>query len=250
MEYLESKPCNKFDNGLFFHGDCFDVMKDIPDQSVDMILCDLPYGTTKCSWDTILPFEQLWSEYWRVCKGAIVLTATQPFTSALIMSQVKHHKYNWSWDKVRPTGHLVAKIRPMQQTEDVCVFGKKKLMYNPLMTKRDVPIKGKEGKRTDIMGGVSSGYEATYTHKYPVTHIQFKKDKGFHPTQKPVALFEYLIKTYTEEGMTVLDNCAGSGTTAIACENLGRSWICVEKDETYAKLANTRIKEHINQKNQ
>lgn len=231
-------------NGEFWLGDCLDRMSDIPDGSVDMILCDLPYGTTACKWDRVIPFEPLWAHYWRVCKpnAAVVLTASQPFTSALVMSQVNRFKYCWTWDKIRPTGHLVAKKRPMQQTEDICIFGKGKVNYYPVMTERLKPIKGKEGVRSEIMGGKSTGYEATYTHKYPITHITFKRDKdGRHPTQKPVALFEYLIRTYTNEGDLVLDNCAGSGTTAVAAERTGRRWLCIEKEPEYYYPAVGRV---------
>lgn len=226
-------------------GDCLEEMPKIPDRSVDMILCDLPYGTTACKWDTIIPFEPLWKQYKRVIKdnGAIVLTATQPFTSALVMSQPKLFKYCWTWDKMTARGHLVAKIRPMQQTEDVAVFGINKIKYFPIMIQREKPIKGKECKRTEIMGGKSTGYEKVYTHKYPKTLLQVKPEKNtLHPTQKPVALFEYLIKTYTNEGDLVLDNCAGSGTTGVACQNLNRQFILIEKEEKFIEIIKNRLK--------
>ena len=227
-------------------GDCLEVMPNIPDKSIDMILCDLPYGTTACKWDTIIPFEPLWKEYKRIIKdnGAIVLTASQPFTSALVMSNIKMFKYCWTWDKITAKGHLVAKIRPMQQTEDVLVFGKNKINYYPIMVdrpKNKIEI-GTECSRTEIMGGKSVGYTKKYIQWYPKTILKFKTERGLHPTQKPVALFEYLIKTYTNEGDLVLDNCAGSGTTGVACKNLGRDYILIEKDKEYVEIARKRIK--------
>jgi site-specific DNA-methyltransferase (adenine-specific) len=240
----------KISNGEFWQGDCLELMKQIPDGSVDMILCDLPYGTTACKWDEIIPFEPLWEQYWRVAKpnAAIVLTASQPFTSALVMSQPKAFKYCWTWNKVKPNGHLVAKIRPMQQTEDIAVFGKGKVNYFPIMTARENPKRSKEFRRTEVMGGKQTGSDKILTDKNPTTLLEFSnasQSGKIHPTQKPVALFEYLIKTYTNEGMTVLDNCAGSGTTAISAENLKRNWICIEQDEAYYNAATNRVKEHI-----
>ena len=232
------------------NGDCLELMKLIPDGSVDLILCDLPYGTTACKWDVIIPFEPLWEQYKRIIKsnGAIVLTASQPFTSALVMSNPKMFKYCWTWDKITAKGHLTAKIRPMQQTEDICVFSKNKISYNPQMVDR--PINkietGTECKRTEIMGGVSKGYSKKYTQWYPKTILRYKTERGLHPTQKPVALFEYLIKTYTNEGDTVLDNCAGSFTTAVACDNLKRNWICIEKEEKYCDIGLNRINKNRN----
>ena len=230
-------------------GDCLELMRDIPDKSVDMILCDLPYGTTACKWDVIIPFEPLWGQYERIIKdnGAIVLTASQPFTSALVMSNIKWFKYEWVWDKITGRGHLVAKYRPMAQHENILVFGNGKVKYNPQMVLMDKPQKGKsvEASRTTIMGGKTTKESETIirTHKYPKTIITQGVDgKYLHPTQKPVALFEYLIKTYTNEGDLVLDNCIGSGTTAIACINTKRNWIGIEKDEEYCKIARERIK--------
>lgn len=233
------------------HGDCLELMKDIPDGSVDMILCDLPYGTTACKWDTIIPFEPLWEQYERVIKdnGAIVLTATQPFTSALIMSNPKIFKYCWTWDKTTAKGHLVAKYRPLQQTEDIVVFGKNKINYYPIMIDRpkNKIQKSYEASRTEIMGGVSKKVKKVYDKWYPKTLLKFKTERGLHPTQKPVSLFEYLIKTYTNEGDTVLDNCAGSGTTAIAAINTNRKYILTEKEKEYYDIINERIKNHAEQ---
>ena len=230
------------------HGDCLELMKNIPDKSIDMILCDLPYGTTACKWDVIIPFEPLWEQYKRIIKdnGAIVLTASQPFTSALVMSNVKMFKYEWIWNKITGRGHLVAKYRPMAQHENILVFGNGKVKYNPQMVLMDKPQKGKsmEASRTSIMGGHTTKESKIIirTHKYPKTIITQGVDgKYLHPTQKPVALFEYLIKTYTNEGDLVLDNCAGSFTTAVACDNLKRNWICIEKEQMYCEVGIERI---------
>lgn len=234
----------KIEPNNIYLGDCLEIMKDIPDKSIDMILCDLPYGTTACKWDTVIPFEPLWEQYKRVIKkgGAIVLFGNEPFASALRMSNIEEYKYDWVWNKITARGHLVAKIRPMQQSESISVFGKGKLNYYPIMEERDKLITGTEGKRTDIMGGISTGYTKVYTHKYPKTLLTFKPVcGGLHPTQKPVALLEYLIKTYTNEGETVLDNCMGSGSTMIACINTNRKYIGIEKELKYFEIAKKRI---------
>jgi site-specific DNA-methyltransferase (adenine-specific) len=229
-------------------GDCLEVMKGIPDGSIDLILCDLPYGTTACKWDTVIPFEPLWAQYKRVIKGngAIVLFGSEPFSSALRMSNIKQYKYDWVWDKITGRGHLVAKIRPMAQHENIIVFGQGKIQYNPQMILMDKPQRGKsmESSRTSIMGGKTTGKSEAIirTHKYPKTIITQGVDgKYVHPTQKPVALLEYLIKTYTNEGETVLDNCMGSGSTGVACVNTGRNFIGIELDEGYFKIATDRI---------
>ena len=227
-------------------GDCLEKMKDVNDKSIDMILCDLPYGTTACKWDTIIPFEPLWKQYKRIIKdnGAIVLTASQPFTSALVMSNIKMFKYEWIWDKKIPSGMSYARFQPMRQHENILVFCNGKTIYNPQMIKRDKPIKGggmSKGETTNNQNLVA--LKKTYDYKNPTTIIvedKIRKD-SLHPTQKPVALFEYLIKTYTNEGDLVLDNCAGSGTTGVACKNLNRNCILIEKDEGYFKIAERRI---------
>ena len=236
-------------------GDCLELMKDIPDGSVDMILADLPYGTTACKWDTIIPFEPLWEQYERVIKdnGAIVLTASQPFTSALVMSNPKYFRHSWVWNKRYSANYPQAKNQPMKIHEDVVVFSKKRASYTPIMTKRDIPIKKGANKgaevfhrgldRKDYIGKV-------YDEKYPESIIFFptrQEGKNIHPTQKPLALFEYLIKTYTNEGETVLDNCMGSGTTAIACLNTDRQYIGFELDKDYYNIAQDRIKNHEQQ---
>ena len=232
-----------------YNEDCLEGMKRIPDKSVDMILCDLPYGTTACSWDTIIPFEPLWAEYKRVIKdnGAIVLTAQQPFTTTLIASNLEIYKYNWVWAKSQVSGFLNAKKQPLREHEDICVFYSKQCTYNPQMTKGKMQLKG--------TGGSSSNYndfipKPLYSDEYyPKTILDFplQRFKGGHPTQKPVALFEYLIKTYTNKNETVLDNCMGSGTTAIACMNTNRNYIGFELDENYYKKSLERIKNHATQ---
>ncbi len=236
-------------------GDCLEVMKDIPDKSIDMILCDLPYGTTACKWDTIIPFEPLWEQYKRLIKdnGAIVLTAIEPFASALIMSNPKGFKHEWIWDKVRPSGFQVAKYKPMQRHESVLVFTSKgeRVNYFPIMEIRDKPVKGRVTSSSESSPlKYNDGKTRTYTHKNPQSIIVFPKpNRAVHPTQKPVALFEYLIKTYTNEGETVLDNCAGSGTAAIASLNTGRFFIGIEKDPKYVEIARQRVEQAQAQQN-
>lgn len=232
-------------------GDCLEEMKNIPDKSIDMILCDLPYGTTACKWDTIIPFEPLWEQYKRIIKdnGAIVLTASQPFTSALVMSNVKNYKHNWVWNKIRGSGHLLAKKRPMMASEDILVFSNGTPTYNPQMRERNKPRKSTNKGNTQCYAGDGKEFNGeTLDKRYPINIIEFSKSSGkdmlLHPTQKPVALFEYLIKTYTNEGDIVLDNCAGSGTTAIACINTNRNYILIEKEPEYIDIINKRIAEH------
>lgn len=230
-------------NGEMWLGDCLERMRQIPSGSIDMILCDLPYGTTACEWDQIIPFEPLWSEYWRVCKpnAAVVLTASQPFTSKLVMSQIKHFKYCWAWDKIRFSNQLFAKKVPLKVHEDIVVFYKNRPSYNPqgIIEINKITTQGKKVTDNIRTTGSKSGgirkkeYLQTHTN-YPRSIITFASpSKTVHPTQKPVDLFEYLIKTYTNEGETVLDNCSGSGTTAIAAINTGRRFICIERDPAY-----------------
>ena len=235
-------------------GDCLEKMNGIPDANVDLILCDLPYGTTACKWDSVIPFEPLWSHYKRIIKknGAIVLTASQPFTTKLISSNIEHFKYCWVWDKVRGVGFQIAKFRPMMRTEDVVVFGNGKgalATYNAQMVERDKIKKSKCYSSSDSNPlAHNDGQEREYTHKYPTNIIEVSNasQKGkVHPTQKPVALMEYLIRTYTNEGETVLDNCMGSGTTGVACKNLNRSFIGIELDPRFFKIAEKRINENL-----
>ena len=233
-----------------YNGDCLELMKNIQDKSVNMILCDLPYGTTACKWDTVIPFEPLWEHYNRVIKdnGAIVLFGSEPFSSYLRMSNIKNYKYDWIWDKVTAKGHLVAKIRPMQETENISVFGNSKITYYPIMELREKERKdvNVEYSRTEIMGGKTTKEmeKITRKYRYPKNIIRVsnasQKDK-FHPTQKPVALLEYLIKTYTNEGAIVLDNCMGSGSTGVACVSTNRNFIGIELDKDYFNIAKERI---------
>jgi site-specific DNA-methyltransferase (adenine-specific) len=236
-------------------GDCLEKMKDIPDKSIDMILCDLPYGTTACKWDTIIPLDKLWEQYERIIKpnGAMVFTASQPFTSSLVSSNYKLFKYEWIWDKHIPRNFINAKIMPMQKHEDILVFGIGKLNYYPIMILRDKPVtvKNYSHKKDSVYQLNQDGSDnisRTYTHRNPDTIItgKWEANKGkLHPTQKPVALFEYLIKTYTNEGETVLDNCMGSGTTGVACINTNRNFIGIELDPEYFKIAEKRINENL-----
>jgi len=227
-------------------GDCLELMKDIPDGSVDMILADLPYGTTACKWDTIIPFEPLWEQYKRIIKpnGAIVLTASQPFTSALVMSNPKWYRHHWVWVKEKGTGFQVAKYRPMMKTEDIIMFKEKGGgLYNPQMILRDKPLKYKYPTVQSKSNPLASYSDKVViaTHKYPENTLNFKTQTGEHPTQKPVALFEYLIKTYTNEGDLVLDNVAGSGTTGVACQNLNRNFILMEQEPEYVEIIKKRL---------
>lgn len=235
--------------------DCFEVMSKIEEKSVDMILCDLPYGTSACYWDSVLPFDMLWKSYDRVIKddGVIVLTASQPFTSALIMSNIKSFKYTWIWVKTRVTNVLNAKIQPLRSYEDVAVFCNGKMKYNPQgvsncirSTSTGVSKKGKQGLATGKINQTDTGTYVQTQTGYPKNVLNIKSEgKTIHPTQKPVALFEYLIKTYTDKGDLVLDNCAGSCTTAIAAINCERNWICIEKDNKYFQDGLTRVENHI-----
>ena len=231
-----------------YNEDCLEGMKGIADGSIDMILCDLPYGVVRCKWDTVIPFEPLWEQYRRVVKpnGAIVLTASQPFTSALVMSNPRMFKYDWCWQKPKGTGHLNAKKQPMRDKEDICVFYASQCTYNPQMTS-GMPYKNKAGKtKPGCYGDYKDFRYDNVGKRYPKQVIKFGVvERGtLHPTQKPVALFEYLIKTYTNPGELVLDNCIGSGTTAIACMNTGRNFIGFEMDKGYYDIACKRIEEH------
>ena len=244
----------KDENIWLMQGDCLERMKEIPDGSVDMILCDLPYGTTACKWDSVIPFEQLWEQYKRVTKenSAIVLTASQPFTSALVMSNISMFKYEWIWQKNAGSNFGTVRYQPMKEHESVLVFGVKKPHYNPIKQPRSeagmrmvaAGVKSKASKGDDVYGGLNQGYDNSScdpTMRYPSSVQKFNRERGLHPTQKPVALMEYLVRTYTNEGDVVLDNCMGSGTTGAACANTGRRFIVVELDENYFDIAKKRI---------
>lgn len=244
-----------------FHGDCLEVMKNIPDKSVDMILCDLPYGTSACKWDNIIPFDKMWEQLKRIVKdnSAILLFGSQPFTSSLIMSNIEMYKCMWLWEKERPSNFFQAKFVPLNNIEDVVVFsfaGTNNGTKNPIKYYPQGVQKSKNTRLSSTTGGkigkehgtkIKSGdFYAQCGENYPFRLQKFANDKNtLHPTQKPVALCEYLIRTYTNEGETVLDFCAGSGTTAIACLNTKRNYICIEKEEEYFNIINERIDKHL-----
>lgn len=238
-------------------GDCLELMKDIPENSVDMILCDLPYGTTACKWDTVIPFKSLWEQYFRIAKSnaAICLFSAQPFTTQLIHSNLKHFRYCWYWQKNNKTGFAFARYQPMRCVEDVCVFYKKLPTYNPQGLKKvEKPkvrqkIKAHNESVYAIAKETGNSYISKYTN-YPCHILQFKNEVAsnknrLHPTQKPVALLEYLIKTYTNENDVVLDNCMGSGSTGVAAINTNRRFIGIEKDDKYFEIAKQRIESAV-----
>lgn len=225
-------------------GDCLELMKDIPDKSIDMILCDLPYGTTACNWDVLIPFDELWSHYKRIIKdaGAIVLFGKQPFTSKLIVSNIKDFKYTLVWKKDNHDNPLMAKKRFLNITEDICVFYKKQCSYNPQgIIRVDKVTKQGRGESLSQKNKRNSEYVQAYTN-YPRNILEFKRDfPNIHPTQKPVELLENLIKTFTNENDIVLDNCMGCGSTGVACVNTNRNFIGIEFDEHYFNIAKERI---------
>lgn len=236
------------------HGDCLVEMLRIPDKSVDMVLCDLPYGTTACKWDVIIPFDKLWNQYRRIVKdnGAIVLFGSQPFTTMLIASNLKGFKFSWVWDKKFAANFALHRYQPLKTHEDIVVFSNygATTMFNPQLSKRDVPIK--HGANKCASQSVSIKYakaeyeKKEYTTKKPESIIRISnrsEKRGFHPTQKPVALLEYLIKTYSNEGDTILDNTMGSGSTMVACVNTNRNGIGIELDDNYFKIGQERVKQ-------
>ena len=234
-------------------GDCLEVMKTIESGSIDAIITDPPYGTTACKWDSVIDFDLMWKQLNRIIKpnGAIVLFGSEPFSSALRMSNIKNYKYDWIWKKNIPTGFTMAKTSPMKLHENILVFSDGKLTYNtkgnylkfnPQKTKRDKPIKGYAVKSDFLNDTTFDKKERVYTHKNPVSIIEYTKVKnGLHPTQKPILLMEYLIKTYTNEGETVLDFTMGSGSTGVAAKNTNRNFIGIEQDEKYFEIAKQRI---------
>lgn len=228
-------------------------MKDIPGESVDMILCDLPYGMTDCKWDSIIPFAPLWEQYKRVIKpnGAIVLFSIQPFTTRLIQSNLKQYRYNWYWKKNNKTGAPFAKVQPMRCIEDICVFYKHKPTYNPQgLIKLDKPIVHKKRTKKGVYDAFRGKISPQKYTNYPAHLLDFKNDavdnkNRLHPTQKPVALLEYLVKTYTNEGETVLDNCMGSGSTGVAAVNTKRKFIGIELERKYYEISKQRIENAV-----
>jgi site-specific DNA-methyltransferase (adenine-specific) len=229
-----------------YNGDCIYEMEKIGDKTIDLILTDLPYGTTACKWDTIIPLDQLWVEYNRIIKdnGAIVLTAQQPFTTTLAQSNIENLRYEWIWEKPQGTNPLNAKVMPLKSHENILVFYKHKPTYNPQMW-MSTPYSGfknHDKKIGEVYGGAGSQHRDNPTgDRYPKSILRFKQERGLHPTQKPVELMEYMIKTYTNEGDIVLDSTMGSGTTGVAAINNGRNFIGIEKDEEYFKIARDRI---------
>ena len=234
-------------------GDCLEVMKSIPDGSVDAIITDPPYGTTACKWDSVIDFDLMWEQLNRIIKpnGAIVLFGSEPFSSALRMSNIKNYKYDWIWKKNKSTGFLNSKKQPLRSTENIHVFYKKQCTYHPQKTKGHKPVNSftKNTSDGETMGKTKKGLTGGgQTDRFPTNVIEVKvinnDDKNkTHPTQKPVALMEYLIKTYTNENETVLDFTMGSGSTGVAAKNLNRNFIGIEQDENYFKIAEERIKE-------
>lgn len=243
-------------NNYLWNGDCLEVMKEIPSKSIDAIICDLPYGTTACKWDSIIPFEPLWEQYKRVIKdnGAIVLFGSEPFSSALRMSNIKMYKYDWIWKKTKGGAFALCNKMPLKRHEIISVFYKKLPTYNPQKTKAPEHL---IDKRKTIN---NSNTKADHTYKglkpirkkddglrYPITVQEFNSEwsKGMHPTQKPLELIKYLVKTYTKENEWVLDNTCGSNTTGIACYDLNRNYIGIEKDIDIYNVAKKRVKENI-----
>jgi site-specific DNA-methyltransferase (adenine-specific) len=235
-------------------GDCLEVMKGMDDKSVDAILTDLPYGTTACSWDEIIPFEPMWEQVKRICKGVFVTTASQPFTSKLVMSNLDMFKYEWIWEKSHATGHLDCNHKPMKKHENILVFSASgRTKYNPIITKKH-KSKIRAGKlirsNTDSYGVFKNETPRRIPDNmsYPLSIIYFDSpykggEAGKHPTQKPVALFQYLVRTYTNKDDIILDFCLGSGTTGVACVQTGRNFIGIEIDPDYFAIAERRIKE-------
>lgn len=227
-------------------GCCLDILPRIPDHSIDMVLCDLPYGTTQCAWDSVLPLDRLWAEYRRICTGPVILFAQTPFDKLLGASNISRLKYEWIWEKTNATGHLNAKKAPMKAHENVLVFYDRAPTYNPIKTFGHVRKTAKKrGDGSPVYGKQNlDGLSYDSTERYPRSVIQFASDKqreNLHPTQKPLALCEYFIQTYTNPGDVVLDNCMGSGTTGVAALNCGRRFVGIERDADYFAIAKTRI---------
>ena len=251
-----------------YNGDCLDVMKRLPDGIVDLVVCDLPYGTTAHGWDAVIPFEPLWEQYWRVAKdnAVFVLFATQPFTTTLIGSNIEQYRYSWVWKKDGCNGFLNANYAPLKITEDICVFSratvgslsKNKIRYNPqgvvLVNERmrNNPNSSYRKSQGYTSGGNKLNSDSEYCRKYsnyPNNILEFARDKDVvHPTQKPVALLKYLIRTYSNEGEIILDNTMGSGSTGVACVKCNRNFIGIELDKKYFDIANKRINESVTDK--
>ena len=251
------------DNIELWNGDCLELMKNIHDKSVDCIICDLTYGTTACKWDSVIDLSRLWQQYNRIIKdkGAVILFGQEPFSSKVRMSNLEMYRYDWVWKKQRPSNFQLMGYQTGRVHENIMIFSKAKacytkngnsMVYNPQFVEREKPrtsnVKIYGDTSTNILHNYKNGEKdniKTYTHKYPISILEFntvERDK-LHPTQKPVPLLEYLIKTYTDEGETVLDNCIGSGSTGVACVNTNRKFIGIELDDTYFEIAKNRIRE-------
>ena len=232
------------------HGDCLKILPTLSDNSVDMLLVDLPYGTTACKWDSIIPLDKLWEQYNRICKqnAAMVFTAAQPFTTVLASSNIKNFKYEWIWEKPQGTNPMNSKVMPLKSHENILVFYRKNPTYNPQMW-YSTPYSGfvsDSSKIGEVYGKQQSKHrDNPEGSRFPKTVLKYKQEKGLHPTQKPVGLMEYLIKTYTNEGDIVLDNTMGSGTTGLACMNINRHFIGIESDKKYYNISKDRLNKPI-----
>ena len=243
----------QIDNITLWQGDCLEMMKDIPDKSIDCIICDLPYGTTACKWDTVIPFEPLWKQYNRIIKdnGAIVLFGSEPFSTELRHSNLKMFKYDWIWDKNKSSSALNCNYQPLKTHEIISVFGKMattyskngNMKYNPQGIVPCSKVNKRHSKKADIFHSSPNIPTVQKYENYPKSILSYSRGNGQHPTQKPVELLEYLVKTYTDENDTVLDNCMGSGSTGVACINTNRNFIGIELDNTYFEIAKKRIEE-------
>lgn len=241
----------KIGNCILFRDDCLKIMPKLPEKRIHLILCDLPYGTTDCAWDTIIPFAPMWEQYRRLAKerAAIVLTASQPFTAKLVSSNMKQFRYCWVWEKTKPTGFQHAKNHPLKSHEDIAVFGIKSVLYYPQGLRRiDRSVKASNSKNPDILerGNLrTTDYVQEFTN-YPKSILRYATDADrIHPTQKPVALMNYLVRTYTKEGQRVLDNCMGSGTTGVACVETNRSFVGIEQNKEYFDICCDRINDAL-----
>lgn len=240
------------DSVTLWQGDCLELMKQIPSGSINLVLCDLPYGTTQNKWDAVIPFVPMWDQYARICRDTspIVLFAAQPFTSVLVASNLKDFKYTWVWKKSQAVGHLNAWKQPMRNTEDIVVFYKKQCPYSPILVDKKPenirPLSNRTRTSSNYGDHKLDVHKCPNDKTMPATVLEFNNAQGtVHPTQKPVALMEYLIQTYTKEGDLVLDNCMGSGTTGVACINTNRRFIGIEKDEGYFQIAKNRINQAL-----
>ena len=253
---------SQFEPLVSLHGDCLNLLPALASESVDMVLCDLPYGTTACKWDVVIPFELLWKEYKRIIKKnrAIVLFGSEPFSSCLRLSNIEQYKYDWVWDKISKGDIMNAKNKPLKQHETISIFSegttancsKRRMPYHPIGVTQNMREPNKQNRTEGAFKGIRPSHKTEYKRQgtgYPSSILRFSNanhTKGLHPTQKPVALMEYLIKTYTNENDVVLDNCMGSGTTGVACVNTKRRFIGMEKEEKYFLIASKRISDALN----